>query len=250
MRPALLTILLLSLLVWATPRIVERVPPRLLPWVELSLDDPPGLVRDWKLARAAGDPARCLAVLDAAGVGYEPVPDRDTGPGCGFRNAVRLGALGELRFDPLPLSCRAALSFAVWERHSLQPAARDAYDVPVTRLEHFGSYACRAIRGRADERRSSHAMADAIDVAGFVLADGKRLRVARDHPLTARTPDERDAAFLARVEAEACRSFPLVLGPGYNAAHRDHFHLERAGSFRLCAPLRSRTKESPAAPRQ
>ncbi len=31
----------------------------------------------------------------------------------------------------------------------------------------------------------------------------------------------------------ACRFFDGVLGPDYNAAHRDHFHLE-TGGFGMC----------------
>lgn len=216
-----------------TTWLVGLVPPHLAPWFEFALDDPPGAVRDWKQRRAAADPQRCLAVLEAGAVPFTPVADRDTGPGCGFRNAVRLTSVGEIRFAAATLSCRATLALALWERQALQPIARERFGAPVTQLEHFGSYACRGVYNRDDARRSSHATADAIDVAGFVLADGRRLRVARDHRLTARKVEEPAAGFLDAVHSRACHSFSVVLGPAYNAAHRDHFHFEwsRAGHF-------------------
>jgi hypothetical protein len=214
--------------------LIAAVPPRLAPWIDLDVADPPGLVRDWKQRRAATEPARCLAVLSAAGIAHTALPDRETGPGCGFRNAVRIRHVGSVELDPVSLSCRATLALALWERQELQPQARATLGTGVRRLEHFGSYACRGVYGREDARRSSHATADALDVAGFVLDDGRRLRVARDHRLTARAPDADTARFLDVIEGRACRSFSVVLGPGYNAAHRDHFHLEWTAGLRFC----------------
>lgn len=215
-------------------QLIAAVPPSLAPWLELTLSDPPGAVRDWKQRRAAAEPPRCLGVLASGGVEYAPVPDRATGPGCGFHNAVRLTGIGATKFDPVTLSCRATLALAIWERETLQPAALQTLGQPVRRIEHFGTYACRGVYGRENARRSSHATADAFDFAGVVLADGRRLRVARDHRLTARSPDPARTRFLDAIEAGACAPFSVVLGPGYNAAHRDHFHLEWTAGWRFC----------------
>ncbi|WP_240636123.1 extensin family protein [Caldimonas tepidiphila] len=96
-------------------------------------------------------------------------------------------------------------------------------------LEHYGSYACRNVYGRTEGRRSRHATADALDVAGFVLADGRRIRVQQHW----HEGDDVAARFLREVHRGACRFFDGVLGPGYNVAHRDHLHLER-GPSRIC----------------
>src|SRR4029434_7172145 len=79
--------------------------------------------------------------------------------------------------EPFALSCRAAVSLALWERHVLQPAALDHLGSAVVELEHFGSYACRNVYNRPNATRSRHATAEALDVAGFALADGRRVRV-------------------------------------------------------------------------
>lgn len=90
----------------------------------------------------------------------------------------------------------------------------------------MGSYACRNIAGSS--KRSAHSRAEAIDIAGFVLADGRRITIKTGWD--ARSPQERE--FLRIVHRSACKRFGTVLGPDYNAAHADHLHLEEGdGSF-------------------
>ena len=36
----------------------------------------------------------------------------------------------------------------------------------------------------------------------------------------------KEAKFLKRVHAGACDLFSVTLGPEYNAAHKDHFHMD------------------------
>jgi hypothetical protein len=112
--------------------------------------------------------------------------------------------------------------------HVLQPAAVEHFSAPVTKLEHFGSYSCRGVYGRPNARKSHHATADALDVAGFVIGDKHRVRILAAWPAVG--PESR---FVREVRDGACRFFDTVLGPEYNAAHRDHLHLDR-GPFRLC----------------
>jgi hypothetical protein len=129
---------------------------------------------------------------------------------------------------PIALTCAMAASLALWERHVLQPQARLRLGVEVRRVEHFGTYACRNVDSRGGGRRSQHATADAIDVAGFVLRDGRRITVARDWD-----GGDDEADFLRAVHRGACHLFDGVLGPEYNRAHADHFHFDR-GPFRVC----------------
>ena len=204
------------------------IPAQWNPWAPLSIADQPNVLTRYKLSRLSSDAAGCRAVLSHAQMRYTPLPDRRTGDGCGFDNAVRIEATTTGVGEPFSLSCRSAVALALWERHVMQPAAHRYFAASVARLEHFGSYSCRNVYGREDDRRSQHATADALDVAGFVLSDGRRIRV-----LNGWRGDARDAAFLRDVHAGACRVFDAVLGPDYNAAHHDHFHLDR-GSFKAC----------------
>ncbi len=114
----------------------------------------------------------------------------------------------------------------MWEHHGLQPAARDILGSDITRIRHIGSYNCRAMRtGRGETNRmSTHATAEAIDIAGFDLADGTTVRLLRDWQ-----GDTPKAQFLRAARDSACDWFRLTLSPDYNTLHADHFHLQSRG---------------------
>lgn len=216
------------------------VPPRHDPFAPLDVAEAPNWLTPLKLRRTRADPPACLAALQAAGLRFEPVPDRPLQDSCGLENAVRLRAGREVALGtPTLLSCPAALSFALWERHVLQPLSRQHFGRPATSVQHLGSYACRDVNrgdGRATGRRSRHATADALDVAGVTLEGGRTLVLRRDaaRPWSdGRAATDPAQAFLFDLHAGACRSFDGVLGPGYNAVHADHFHLE-VGGWPMC----------------
>ncbi len=217
-----------GLAAWAVHSGRFAVPPHWNPWAPLDMAAPPHWLTGYKLQRTAADPALCVAALQTSSLKHALVADNDTGDGCGWQTAVRVN---DARFAPtFTLTCSAALSLAMWERHALQPAAQAHFGQPVARVEHFGSYACRNVRGAGGEgeRRSQHASANAFDVAGFRLGNGRRISVLADW-----SGGEPEAAFLREVRDGACRFFRGTLSPDYNAAHRDHFHLDR-GPYRLC----------------
>ncbi|WP_436317952.1 extensin-like domain-containing protein [Variovorax paradoxus] len=236
---AALAALLLGAWAVATGRL--KIPERFNPWAPFDVTAPPGWLTGHKLSRARSEPARCLAALAQTGMQYDLLPDRVTAPGCGFENAVRLRSAG-VRLGTAPsLSCPMALSFFMWERHALQPAAMQHFGQPVAAIEHLGSYACRNVN-RGDgavpgASRSRHATADALDVAALTLANGRRITVLQAWPRkdAASTAEVDDPAVLLLRDAHrgACRFFNGVLGPDYNAAHRDHFHLE-TGGYNVC----------------
>jgi hypothetical protein len=204
-------------------------PPQDLPWKPLRLDAPIGLATHMKFARAAADPALCRKVLEEGGVRFTEEPDKSAG-GCATRNTVRVRDGTAVALSPAApvITCPGALGYAFWSRHVVQPAARDLLGSPAVRIEHYGTYACRNVYGRAGGRRSEHAFANAIDVAGFRTASGAQVTVARDF----RRQDAR-GQFLRRVRTGACPWFRAVLSPDYNAAHRDHLHLD-FGRYRVC----------------
>jgi hypothetical protein len=198
------------------------------PWSALELNATPNILTGIKLRRLTKDRTACLDVLATSGFEYAPVPDRITGYACGFHNAVRIDRTSTSVAEPFSLSCRAAVSLALWERHVLQPTAAAYFGSRVSRIEHFGSYSCRNVYGRPQATRSRHATAEAFDIAGFQLENGGRIRVLADW-----NANDRNAQFLKEVRTGACRFFDAVLSPDYNAAHRDHFHLDR-GPYKTC----------------
>lgn len=223
--------LLLAVIILAVS-LVKRgtldIPDHLNPWAPLRIEEPPHAFTRIKLRRLSRNAELCLATLRYADMTFEPLEDRDTGLGCGFRNAVRITATSAAVGEPFSLSCPAAISLALWERHVLQPSAQQEFGANVARLEHFGSYACRPIYGREGGRLSRHATADALDLAGIVLEDGSRIRILGDWD-----GEDAESRFLRQIHEGACRFFDAVLGPEYNEAHRDHFHFDR-GAARIC----------------
>lgn len=204
------------------------IPPQHDPLARLELDDPPGLATEWKLARLRGEPAACLATLERAEVPFVAVADRQMEGFCAFRNVVSLDRAVVPLSGRVRVTCPLAATLQLWVREVVQPAARRYLDREVARIEHYGSYACRRVYGRPSGRPSQHATANAIDVAGFRLDGGGRVTVAEGWQ---GSPAEQ--AFLRDVRDGACDLFRGVLGPEYNAAHRDHFHLDM-GPYGLC----------------
>ena len=232
MRVFLVLLLLLALSVGGAVYGIRSgaipIRPEWNPWAVLDIHAPPNFLTRHKLNRLSKSSALCQQVLATANIKYEQVADRMTGPACGFFNAVRISQTSSRVNAPFSLSCRAAVSLAMWEHHVLAPTAEKYFQQRVATIEHFGSYSCRNVYGRAKATRSQHATAEALDIAGFVLEDGQRIRVLKDWPES----NER-AAFLREVRTGACRFFDGVLSPDYNAAHRDHFHFDR-GPYRVC----------------
>jgi hypothetical protein len=204
--------------------LIPRLPPQDLPWTPLDLDAPIGLATAGKIA--ATDGAACRLLLDKADIAYRPLAGT-SGPTCGYDDGVMWGPGGRrhLRYVPAspPLACPLAAALAVWEREVVQPAAERRLSARVVAIDHYGSYACRRMYGRSTGAWSEHARARAIDIAGFELNDGRRVRVARDW-----TRSGAKSLFLHEVRDGACRLFATTLSPDYNAAHRDHLHLDEA----------------------
>jgi hypothetical protein len=202
----------------------QRRHPERLPWTPLSLSRPIGPFTGAKIVGLTEDADQCRQLLREAGVAFTPLSPI-AGEQCGYADGVTLVPGGSLasRFQPAPLAtaCPVAAALLVWEREIVRPAAQRHFKTGVAAFEHFGSFNCRRIAGSPNW--SEHATADAIDIAGFRLADGRRVRV-----LAGWTGKADEAAFLREVRDGACRLFGTTLSPDYNAAHADHFHLDQA----------------------
>lgn len=222
--------LLFLLLLGSVPLAVQQgwlqVSSRLNPWAPLDVRQPPNLLTGYKLMRLQREPQLCRLALDSSVLRYTAVADGEPAAGCALENSVRVERGGVQFSSSFLASCQLAVAYALFEEHGLQPAARRAFGQPLARVDHLGSFACRNIGN--SQRRSQHASANALDIAGFRLKDGRRISVARHWNGTGP-----EAQFLREVRDAACDSFRGSLGPDYNAAHRDHFHLDM-GLFRLC----------------
>jgi hypothetical protein len=223
LRRALFLIVALGLLLVGYALLARR--PQDLPWTRLDLSQPIGLFTGRKLAALTDRPDACRALLDRAGIAYVAMKPGGEGQ-CAYADAVRLKAAeGAITLDPAAVapSCPVAAALKLWEWQVVQPAAQRHFGQPVRGIVHFGAYSCRRLYGRSAGDFSEHATADAIDVAAYILADGRRIGIVGDW---AGRGDR--SAFLHDVRDGACGLFSTVLSPDYNRAHRDHLHLDQA----------------------
>ncbi|MDH0304901.1 MULTISPECIES: extensin family protein [unclassified Pseudomonas] len=225
MRIVLVSLLLAAVLAWL---LGWRPPQAWNPWAGLDVRQPPNLLTPYKLSRLRDDPQLCQEALRTSALRYRQQADSPAGADCPLLDVWRIES-GEARLSSSFLaSCPLAVAYALFERHGLQPAAQRVFGQPVSQVEHLGSFACRNVYHRKQGRLSQHATANALDISGFRLKDGQRIVLARDWQ-----GGGQKAQFLRQVQRAACDSFNTVLGPDYNAAHRNHFHLDM-GFWQIC----------------
>jgi len=132
------------------------------------------------------------------------------------------------------LACPIVSVLDQWIAQSVQPAAFRWFGQPVTEIKQISSYSCRGMNGQPGAKISEHAFGNALDVAAFVLADGRIIKVKEGWR---GSPEEQ--GFLRDVQGAACEQFTTVLAPGSNAYHYDHIHVDlmrRASARVICEP--------------
>ncbi len=148
---------------------------------------------------------------------------------------VAAAAQGLVQLRPAALvRCPMVPAIDRWVERVVVPASRDHLGMQVVELRLAASYACRPMNNVDGANLSEHGHANAVDVSGFVLADGRVVNVKSGWwgALSERN-------FLREVHRGACGEFTTVLGPAYDLNHRDHFHLDlahhgRDGEGRIC----------------
>jgi len=175
------------------------------------------------------------------------------GPGiCGLNQPLKVAALkdGTVAISSTAtLNCPMAEALEKWMLDVVQPAAWARFKQPVTQIDTMGSYGCRPINNKSGAKLSEHAFGNAIDIGGFRLADGRSVTLLKGWT----KGDEQEKGFLREAHIGACDHFTTVLGPGSNALHANHFHVDLAmhgntsqGPRRYCRPI---LRELPPRPR-
>jgi hypothetical protein len=178
--------------------------------------------RTMTYAPSGAETRQCYADLQQIGVAFTPLPDRNRGHSCSTIGTVRLDDVGVPTTNLGAMRCGLARAYAGWVRNAVAPAAYQMLGSQLAKVETYGTYACRDTIGTAHAKLSGHAIANAVDVAAFDLADGRRISILGDW----RSADPQVRAFLTTIHASACKRFGTVLSPDYNSAHRNHLHLE------------------------
>jgi hypothetical protein len=154
----------------------------------------------------------------------------------------RLGTRGSpvSSFGPVALKPTATLACPIvsaldhWLTEAVQPAAMRWFGTRVVEIKQISAYSCRGMNGNPHAHISEHAFGNALDIAGFRLADGRYISVQHGWK---GLPEEQ--GFLRDVQGAACQRFTTVLAPGANVYHYNHIHVDlmrRAHRRVICKP--------------
>lgn len=175
----------------------------------------------------------CADLLASGRVAARTLPAVAGPGGCGMAAPVEVSAVVlasgtavALR-PPVQVACPLAGAMADWVRDDLAPAFAAA-GRRLEALSGTSGYACRPRDGVAGAKLSEHALGDAVDVGGFVAEGGPTVAVTDAGPAS---------ILLAEVQRTACARFTTVLGPGSDAFHATHMHVDlraRHGGTCIC----------------
>jgi hypothetical protein len=163
-----------------------------------------------------------------------PAPVEEHVP-LGLARGIVTGSIGPVEVRPAAtLACPLVSELDKWITTAVQPAALHWFRQPVVGIKQISAYSCRGMNGNAYAHISEHAFGNALDIAEFELADGRKVSVQYGwHG----APEEQ--GFLRDVQAAACEEFSTVLAPGANIYHYNHIHVDlmrRSSGRRICEP--------------
>jgi len=145
------------------------------------------------------------------------------------------GAVGPVEVKPAAtLACPLVSALDLWISSAVQPAALRWFRQPVVEIKQISAYSCRGMNGNPYAHISEHAFGNALDIAEFMLADGRKISVQYGWR---GTPEEQ--GFLHDVQSAACQDFTTVLAPGANVYHYNHIHVDlmrRSAGHHVCEP--------------
>ncbi len=192
-------------------------------FVRIPDPDPPGV------------PSACQVRMSESGIAvFQSLPAITRAPrGCGAGDVVRLESIllpdntRVAMSPPATMRCAMVETVTHWIRDQVAPVFAKA-GAGLRAIDNYASYNCRGRNNVPTARTSEHGYANALDVRGVRLADGKFVqftdrKFARDIRETLRK--------------EACARFTTVLGPGSDGHHEEHVHFdiaERRGGYRIC----------------
>ncbi len=193
--------------------------------------------------RRAGSAIRLgLSARDRVAAPYSERLDTPPLPRLGPAQGNPVAAFGPVAMKPAAtLACPIVSALDRWLADSVQPAAQRWFGTRVVEIKQISAYSCRGMNGNSRAHISEHAFGNALDIAAFTLADGRRVTVKNGWK---GMPEEQ--GFLRDIQAAACQQFNTVLAPGSNIYHHDHIHVDlmrRKSQRTICQPAAASGEE-------
>lgn len=160
----------------------QSVWPKILPQSKLG-DAPAAEAPSWSVQEIEQARAHCgelLKGLDVMVIPLAPIREGECGAPAPLQ-LVSIGSNPPVSFSPPPtLTCDMVAALHRWLEREVQPLARRHLGAPVVGVATMSSFSCRMAYGRAKGRLSEHGRVNAIDIAGFLTAQGQIATVAAD----------------------------------------------------------------------
>jgi hypothetical protein len=197
--------------------------------VRMSLDPGANVPQpETKVAMLGAFPGAGIAINNLARM----TPEASIAKGaCSVAQPYRVMALGpasRTTLEPAATVDSAMVNGLIRWEAGMQAAAKKELGEAVVAIKVAASYDCRGMNNIKGAKLSEHAHGNAIDIGAYITASGKEITVKQDfHGKGA------DAAFLKDVHGVTCDVFQVVLGPGSDGYHEDHFHMDM-GRWKVC----------------
>jgi hypothetical protein len=180
--------------------------------------------------------AACLQDLEASGIEFER-PFHVVEEGCTLDGAVILISVptpaGRVSLPGRPrMLCPFAVKFSRWLNEVGSPIIDQRLGSPLSAIQTGSAFVCRNRVGGSLTKISEHARGNALDLMRFDLKN-------KQHVTVEEMPTGNYAAALSGLRSSACGYFTTVLGPGSNAAHKNHLHFDlgqhgKSANYRIC----------------
>lgn len=201
------------------PKIAAEHPPSSVPAAASAAPSDPNSTKPnaqvapkpdgWSDSEIADARAHCAVVLQRThAVTLPHAPIRDGA--CGAPAPVELISIGQspqvTLSPPAIVRCDLVEQLANWFEKDVQPLALKHLKSPIVRIETMSSYSCRNAYGRKSTKLSEHALANAIDIGGFITKSAKTAEVLDDWGVPQREIAEEAAAQKKAAEDAAAKT--------------------------------------------
>ncbi|MGI9352789.1 MAG: extensin family protein [Rhizobiaceae bacterium] len=170
---------------------------------------------------------------------------------CGERSPLEVYEIAGVKLSGnATLNCRMATALAQWIPE-IDQKSEELLGAGIATMISGTAFQCRRRNNAANGKISEHGFANALDITGFVLTDGKKIALPDGWPAIKTTENTEGSETLTRVKTtnenrfmiavrdKACQHFTTVLGPNSNPLHANHFHLDlgchdKTCTYRIC----------------
>jgi hypothetical protein len=195
---------------------------------------------NWPKQAVAEARSKCESVLRGLDVKFETRDPIGRPKGCGIAYPLSVSAVAGVAITPPAiLNCDMVSALHGWITTVVQPAAKTEFNTRLTGVRNASAYACRLRNNASSGKLSEHGLGNAFDIADFKFSNRMEASVGRGWSGSIKGLSLASRGdFMKKTRAGACKYFNTVLGPGSDAHHKDHYHLDlmklRPGRGKYC----------------